>query len=292
MTSTPVPRDPTMPLRPPPDIITPVAGTLDVTSPVYDVHGRRTDPPTVTRDLAQRDTPSSGTLVRQRTRYRVAVPAGDRVAVFVWQAPVRIIHWLLISSIVVLSVTGIYIGNPKVIPGGTGFLLMAYVRAVHIGVGFVFLALLIARIIFAFSGNEYARWPIFVPFRKEHRQKIIPALRFYTFRSHEPPAVIGHNPLAGATYLVLFLMFMVQVLTGFALDSVEARGGWMWDLTGWVYQIAPIGMVRLVHHVVMWLTWGFAVHHVYSAVLMDHIERSGVVSSMISGWKNIPWDHK
>ena len=38
----------------------------------------------------------------------------DLVRVYVWQLPVRITHWLIAGSILVLSVTGFYIGTPFV----------------------------------------------------------------------------------------------------------------------------------------------------------------------------------
>jgi Ni/Fe-hydrogenase 1 B-type cytochrome subunit len=100
--------------------------------------------------------------------------------------------------------------------------------------------------------------------------------------------VIGHNPLAGLTYLVLFAMFAVQAITGFALESLEDPDGLMWRLTGWVFKVAPIPEVRLLHHLVMWLTAGFVVHHVYSAVLVDREEHSGLVSSIVTGDKSVP----
>jgi Ni/Fe-hydrogenase 1 B-type cytochrome subunit len=42
---------------------------------------------------------------------------------------------------------------------------------------------------------------------------------------------------------------------------------------------------RLVHHLIMWLLLGFAVHHVYSAWLMDVKEKNGTLSSIFSGYK-------
>ncbi len=35
--------------------------------------------------------------------------------VYVWEWPVRVCHWLIAGSIWVLSITGIYIGNPMLI---------------------------------------------------------------------------------------------------------------------------------------------------------------------------------
>ena len=38
----------------------------------------------------------------------------------------------------------------------------------------------------------------------------------------------------------------------------------------------------------MWLLIGFAVHHVYSAMLMAQVEANGTMESILSGWKFVP----
>jgi Ni/Fe-hydrogenase 1 B-type cytochrome subunit len=216
-------------------------------------------------------------------------PAGDRVVVRVWDLPVRLIHWLLVATILVLSVTGFYIGTPTLWAGsGSSAYLMGKMHAVHIGAGWAFTALLIARVAWMFLGNRWARWDQFLPLGRQRLRLSRESLAYYSFFRREPPAVIGHNPLAGLTYLVLFAMFAVQAITGFALESLEDPDGLMWRLTGWVFKVAPIPEVRLLHHLVMWLTAGFVVHHVYSAVLVDREEHSGLVSSIVTGDKSVP----
>ena len=37
----------------------------------------------------------------------------------------------------------------------------------------------------------------------------------------------------------------------------------------------------------MWLLIGFAIHHVYSAWLMDTVEKNGTISSIFGGYKFI-----
>src|SRR5271166_2280053 len=55
-----------------------------------------------------------------------AVPAEARPSLslerlYVWQLPVRLVHWLLFFSILILTFTGYYIGNPFVsVPGPAG----------------------------------------------------------------------------------------------------------------------------------------------------------------------------
>ncbi len=212
----------------------------------------------------------------------------DLARVRVWQAPIRLIHWVLVATIVVLSLTGFYIGNPTVLPG-VGGNLMATVRAVHIGTGLVFVAALLGRVWFAFTGNQWARWQQFLPIWRERRRLLLPSVRYYLFLEREAPPVVGHNPLAALTYVLLYGMLAFQALTGVALMAVENRGhGWAWALTGWLVGAVPVPTIRLVHHIVMWLTWGFFINHLYSAMLVDREEKGGEVSSIISGWKVLP----
>ena len=211
------------------------------------------------------------------------------VTVCVWPLPVRVIHWTIFLSVVVLSLTGFYIGTPYLaVKSDPGF-VMGWARALHNVTAFVFIAAIIARIIWAFTGNRWSHWDQFVPASKERRQNAWAGLKYYLFVSRTPPPGVGHNALAGATYLVLFLMFLVQIFTGTALLSLES-GGFLAAVSGWVFLVLPIPWVRFLHHLIMWLTWGFVVHHVYSAMLMDTEEKTGLISSMFTGWKRIPVD--
>ena len=39
-------------------------------------------------------------------------PRPTTVRVYVWEWPVRVCHWLIAGSIAILSLTGLYIGQP------------------------------------------------------------------------------------------------------------------------------------------------------------------------------------
>jgi len=214
-------------------------------------------------------------------------PAPELVTIKVWQLPVRIVHWTIFVSVVVLSFTGFYIGTPFLTAGSDPKFLMGWMRATHNLFAFIFIAAILARIIWAFTGNRWSRWDQFVPVSKERRTNAKAAFRYYTFLSNEPPHETGHNALAGSTYLVLFVMFLVQIFTGLALLSLETQG-FLSSTTGWVFAISPIPWVRFIHHLIMWLTWGFVVHHVYSAWLVDSDTKAGLISSIFTGWKRLP----
>jgi Ni/Fe-hydrogenase 1 B-type cytochrome subunit len=107
---------------------------------------------------------------------------------------------------------------------------------------------------------------------------------YYIFLRRKPPGAIGHNPLAGVAYSAVYFLLFIQVITGFALQSIGTQG-WREIAFGWVFSLLSLPYVRLVHRLVMWLLLGFAVHHVYSAILIDIEERNGVMTSIFSGYK-------
>jgi hypothetical protein len=66
------------------------------------------------------------------------------------------------------------------------------------------------------------------------------------------------------------------------------QSGPIHDLFGWGNSLpGGIQMVRTVHYIITFLFLAFAIHHVYSAILVDIEERTGVMSSIFSGYKNI-----
>ena len=212
----------------------------------------------------------------------------DVVQVKVWDFPVRILHRTLVACIIVLSLTGFYIVDPFFGSSSPSGFTMGIVRLVHITAGWIFVTVLVARVYWAFAGNRWARWDQFLPIRRDRRRLIRPSIEWYLFRRLKAPPVTGHNPLAGATYLLLFGMFALEAVTGFALEALANPHGIMWDLTGWVYSVLPIPEVRLLHVLIMWLTFGFIINHVYSSWLVDKQDRSGELSSIVTGWKTLP----
>jgi Ni/Fe-hydrogenase 1 B-type cytochrome subunit len=211
--------------------------------------------------------------------------------VYVWEVPVRVAHWLIAFSIMVLSVTGFYIGHPFIIVSGRAgqHFVMGWVKVIHGYTAYLFIASVLVRIIWMFTGNKYAQWDKFVPVHKNRRQGLLPTLRFYLFALRKPPGFVGHNPLAGITYLAVFGLYFLSIATGLILRSANAD---VHAALRSLMSLAPLfgGLytVRWIHHAIMWLLLGFAVHHVYSSVLMSTIEANATVESMFSGYKFVP----
>jgi len=213
------------------------------------------------------------------------------VRTYVWQIPVRVTHWLIAGSIVVLSATGLYIGHPFMTVAGEArqSFVMGWVRTIHMYTAFVFIAAVVARVIWMFTGNKYARWDKFLPVHKSRRHGLWPTMKFYMFALRKPPGFVGHNPIAGATYVLVFGLYFVAILTGLTMHGPYADVGSPLRAFGSLAGIlGGFQTVRWIHHVVMWLLLGFAVHHVYSGVLMSIIEANGTMESIFSGYKFVP----
>ena len=208
--------------------------------------------------------------------------AQERVRLYVWQAPVRITHWVTVASIVILSITGTYIADPFLIPPGGG--VMGTMRLLHIATAFVFIASGLVRTIWLLIGNRFARWSAFIPTSRNQATELFRQAGYYAFLRREIPKVLGHNQLAATAYLALFGLLLVETITGFTLDGMNGAEP-AWTLFGWISDLLGAQFVRMIHHLSMWAILAVALFHVYSCVLVDHIEHNGLMSSIVSGYK-------
>ncbi len=206
----------------------------------------------------------------------------ERVRLYVWQIPVRMTHWVTAGCIVVLSLTGLYIADPFLIPPGGS--VMTTVRLVHIVAAIALLVSGLVRTIWLLAGNRFARWSAFIPTSRFQATEVFRQAGFYLFIRKEIPKVLGHNQLAAAAYLILFALLLVEVITGFALDGLlGAEPGA--TLFAWLRELVGPQMLRLVHHVAMWAIIAIALFHVYSCVLVDNLEKGGLMTSIFNGYK-------
>jgi Ni/Fe-hydrogenase 1 B-type cytochrome subunit len=208
--------------------------------------------------------------------------AEERFRLYVWEVPVRLTHWVTAGCIVVLSLTGGYIADPFLIPPGGS--VMTTVRLVHMVTAFALIGSVALRLLWMFLGNRFARWSAFIPTTRFQATEVFRQAAFYAFLRKEIPKILGHNQLAAAAYLLLFFLLFVETVTGFALDSLQGTQPWV-TLFGWLPDLVGPQVVRVVHHLSMWLILAIALFHVYSSVLVDHLERNGLLSSIFSGYK-------
>jgi len=208
---------------------------------------------------------------------------------YVWELPVRYFHWINVVSIVVLSVTGFIIGNPPAIQSAAeasqGY-WFGTVRFIHFAFAYLFLFNFIMRIYWGFAGNRYANWRNFIPYSKRHWKDMWEVIKvdILQVKDAENPN-LGHNALASLTYFLIFIAFLIQVFTGFGIYA-KMSNSWFASLFLWVPSLLGGDIAtRYIHHLMMWFFILFAMIHIYLVFYHDYIERNGIASSIIGGWK-------
>jgi Ni/Fe-hydrogenase 1 B-type cytochrome subunit len=214
--------------------------------------------------------------------------------VHVWELPVRFYHWINALCIVSLCITGYLIGSPLAIMRSTEAYYNYWfgtVRFIHFVSAFVFFFNFVFRIYWGFTGNEFARWYNFIPLKKCQWKEIIDVIKVDVLQTKNMQIdSIGHNSLASLIYFITFLIFLVQCLTGFGMYSAMSSSFFP-KLFAWVIPFLGGDMAaRQLHHILMWAFIIFAIIHVYLVFYHDYIERRGVTSSMIGGWKFVEED--
>lgn len=214
--------------------------------------------------------------------------------VYVYQIPVRLWHWINMFAIIVLSVTGYFIGNPLPTLSGeaSDHYLMGWIRFWHFAAAYIFTIGLLGRIYWAFAGNRFSKEMFYIPVWKlSWWLGFIEEVKWYLFLKKEPGKHEGHSPTGQfAMFVMFFLVSVMMILTGFAMYAEGlGRGSWA-DvyILSWVLPLfgdANTATLHAWHAMGMWIIIVFVIIHVYLAVREDIMSRQTMVSAMISGWR-------
>lgn len=227
----------------------------------------------------------------------------------VWDKATRVFHWVNAIAVLVLIFLGILILNADAFGiKGEGKVLL---KTVHAYVGYVFCLNLLWRLIWAFTGNQYARWGQLLPFGKGY----IESLKDYvtSLRSGRPSQYLGHNPLGRLIIGVFFLVFIMQMITGLVVVGTDLYlppfGGYFaeWVTGGDATRLAALvpGDKSAVvpelyqemrdfrepfislHEFGFFVICTLTVIHLAGVVFTENKEKNGIVSAMITGEKVI-----
>ena len=211
--------------------------------------------------------------------------------VYVYEAPVRLWHWINMLAILVLAVTGYFIGNPLPTLSGeaSDHYVMGTIRFLHFSAAYIFAVGFLGRIYWAFVGNSHSRELFYIPiWRASWWAGFIDELKWYVFLKKEPTKHEGHNPMAQfAMFFIFVLGSIMMIFTGFALYSEgSGLGSWQDTLFGWVIPLFGQSQdVHSWHRLGLWIITVFVIAHVYVAIREDIMSRQSMVSTMISGWR-------
>jgi Ni/Fe-hydrogenase 1 B-type cytochrome subunit len=212
-------------------------------------------------------------------------------AVYIWETPIRIYHWLNVVLIVILLITGLYIGKPVLTTPGEPYanFLMGKIRIWHALAAWVFIANFIFRFYWAFVGNKYAKFTLW---SKDLLTDALETLKYYLFLKKEHTLHTGHNVIAQMAYfLVMWVGSVFMIITGLAMQGEIAPGGLQERWLGWLIPLfGQSSSVRIYHHLTAWLFIAFIVVHLYLVIRQELLDDDGTVSSIISGYKFVITD--
>jgi cytochrome b len=176
-----------------------------------------------------------------------AAPA--RAKVLVWDAPVRIFHWLM-----VISFAGAWLTAES-----------DRWHLVHVTLGFTMAGLLAFRIVWGLVGPRHARFSSFVRGPSAAARYLANALR------GRPDHHTGHNPAGAIAIVALLLLAFAVTATGWA-NYADLGGRWL----GKTHEAIASVMLAVV---------GI---HVAGVLVGSWLHRENLVRAMITGRKAAP----
>ncbi|WP_420024545.1 cytochrome b/b6 domain-containing protein (plasmid) [Cereibacter azotoformans] len=185
------------------------------------------------------------------------------VLVPVWDLPIRLFHWSLAPSVAVAAATG-FLGGAEAIRW-------------HVGAGLVALGLVIARIVWGFTGPTHARFRDFAP-------------RFADVVEHvrsDSPRHLGHNPLGALMVFALIGLMLMIGVSGLAMLGGMFKTG---PLAFWSFEAGRTG--REIHELAAWAVLGLVAVHLAGVAVESLRNRENLARAMLTGVKEArPGDH-
>lgn len=223
-----------------------------------------------------------------------------------WDLPTRLFHWINFACVLSLSAIGTAILFDKEL-GVTdaGKLIL---KTTHVWFGYIFVLNLIWRIVWAFFGDKNARWSALLPFQAGYVNELKAYVR--GMMRGDAPRYAGHNPIARAMVTLLFVLLLVQGVTGLVLAGTDIYyppfGSW---IAAWIslpgvdpstivaYNkdgVDPAAMAAMrafrspfvnVHYWTFYTLVAAVVIHIAGVIVTESREGGGIVSAMFTGQK-------
>lgn len=175
--------------------------------------------------------------------------SSETSTVRVWDAPVRLFHWLLAGSF-----AGAWLTAES-----------ERLRVVHISLGLTMAGLLVFRLIWGVMGSRHARFTDFVRGPRAVQAYLRSLLQ------GRPEEHVGHNPAGG--WMVLALLALTAVTTALGWLAYSATDA---DALGEAHEAAATVMLFLVGV------------HIAGVVVSSLLHRQNLVRAMVTGRKPAP----
>lgn len=180
--------------------------------------------------------------------YRNNSSAGDTTQrrILVWDAPVRLFHWLFAACF-----AGAWLTAES-----------EHWRLVHVALGYTAGGLVIFRMAWGLVGTKYARFSSFVCGLTSVWKYLLGILLGH------PQRHVGHNPAGAVVIVTMLALACALTMTGWATYN-DVGGNWLGE----------------VHEVLASLMLALVAVHVAGVIVSSRLHRENLVGAMLSGYK-------
>ena len=148
----------------------------------------------------------------------------------------------------------------------------------HIVLGYVLCAALLARIAWGLIGPKYARFS--AHWHPLEWRQTLRNFRLKPLREHK---ALGHYPPASAVYLAVYLILVTMVVTGLLLAAIEHGMG---PFTSQLYDHVWLKtLFKEPHEVGSYALVGFIALHLAALIWHETKDKMPIAQSMISGYQ-------
>lgn len=184
----------------------------------------------------------------------------------VWDLPVRFFHWLLVLSFIAAWLTE---DDDRYLD-------------FHVFAGYVFVGLLLFRIVWGIVGSHYARFTqFFYPFKviRDYSQSLF---------SRQPQRYIGHNPAGSLAIFAIILLGLIVALSGLLTLGGEEQHG----IFAGIFGFAEGEIFHEIHEISAWLLLGIVGIHISGVIFSSVLHRENLPRAMITGYKKTEIEEK
>ena len=184
-----------------------------------------------------------------------AAPA--RIRIRVWDLPVRVFHWALVTAVATAVITGELGGSWMEVHGKAGLTIVG---------------LVVFRLVWGMIGSTHARFVRFAPTPGKLKAYLQGRWRG-----------VGHNPLGALSVFALLALLASQAATGLFSNDDIAFSGPLFALVDEALAIRLTAIHRQLANVLLVL---MGVHIAAIAFYLG-VKKDNLVKPMVTGWKEV-----
>ena len=146
---------------------------------------------------------------------------------------------------------------------------------IHIFIGYALVVGIVARLAWGLVGPRHARYS-----DMWHPAAWWNAVRHFNLTTKPR---FGHNTLASAVYLLVYLLLIAMAVSGLGLAAIEHSMG---PFNAWFGDMAWLkDLFEEPHEIIYYLLMGFVVIHIAALIWHEYKDKTPVAQAMVTGYQ-------